>query len=127
MGFNDDAGTSVSCSYRSDTHSYERSDRKPVTHCQTVLETVGSDGSCVHPDSCWPAVHETPAVVTQDQGVFPKGKFALLDQGHVVILMCLRHVDETLVLVTRAEIGGFLSWHNANNGRFPNGLGSSHE
>ncbi len=116
MGFNNDAGTSVSCSYRSDTHSYERSVRKPVTtHCQ-ILETVGSDGSCVHPDTFWPAVHETPAV-----------KLALLDRGHVAMLMCLRHVDETLVLVTRAEIGGFLSWRNANNGRLPHGLGSGHE
>uniref|UniRef100_A0A672Q2P1 Anoctamin n=1 Tax=Sinocyclocheilus grahami TaxID=75366 RepID=A0A672Q2P1_SINGR len=56
-------------------HSRENK-RRPVTHCQAVSETAGSDGSCVQRDTYWPAVHETPTVVAQDQGVLPEGKHA---------------------------------------------------
>ncbi len=42
--------------------------RRPVTHCQAVSEAAGSDGSCVQREIYWPAVHETPTVVAQDQG-----------------------------------------------------------
>lgn len=42
-----------------------------VTQCQTVSETVGSNGSCIQHNSIWPAVH---TVVGKDQGVFPKGQ-----------------------------------------------------
>ncbi len=84
-----------------DFHSREESEKMRVTHCQTVSETVGSDGSCVQHDTFWPAVHETLAVVAQDQRVLPKGQSASNDQGHVAMLTCLRHVEETLVPVTR--------------------------
>ncbi len=115
MGFDNDAGTVVSCSYRSDSHSRERSERRSVTHCQTVSETVGSDGSCVQRNTFWPAVHETLTVVAQDQGVFPEGESTSHDQGHVAMLTCLRHVEENL-------------WScNANDGRLRHVLGSGHE
>ncbi len=47
VGFDNDAGMSVSCSYRIDSHSRKEIERKPVSHCRTVSETVSSDGSCV--------------------------------------------------------------------------------
>ncbi len=53
----------------------------------------------------WPAVHETPTVVAQDQGVFPEGKPALHDQGHAAVPTCLRHVETTLVLVSGPVLG----------------------
>ncbi len=68
--FDHDAGTNVSCSDRVDFHVSQESERRPVTHCQAVSEIAGSDGSCVQRDTIWPAVHETPAVVAQDQGIF---------------------------------------------------------
>ncbi len=71
MEFDHDAGTNVSCSDRVDFHVSQESERRPVTHCQAVSEIAGSDGSCVQCDTIWPAVHETPAVVAQDQGIFP--------------------------------------------------------
>ncbi len=71
----------------------------PVTHCQAVSETARSDGSCVQRDTFWPAVRENPTVVAQDRGVLPDKKFALHDQGHTAVPMCLRHAEETLVLV----------------------------
>ncbi len=45
-------------------------------------ETVGSDGSFIQRATFWPAVHETLALVAQDQGVFPEGEPALHNQGH---------------------------------------------
>ncbi len=38
------------------------------------VRTAGSDGGCVQRGYFCPAVHETPAVVAQDQGVFLEGK-----------------------------------------------------
>ncbi len=55
-------------------HVSRESKRRPVTHCQAVLKTTGSDVSCVQCDTFWPAVHETPTVVAQNQGVLPEGK-----------------------------------------------------
>ncbi len=100
MGFDHDAGTYVPCSDRVDPHSSQESERRPITHCQAVSETAGSDGSCVQHDTYWPAVHETPTVVAQDQGVLPEGKPTLHDQGHAAVPTCLRHVETTLVLVS---------------------------
>ncbi|KAL0153066.1 hypothetical protein M9458_051665 [Cirrhinus mrigala] len=94
VGFDRDAGTSVSCSDRVDPHHSQESQNRPVTRCQTVPET---------------AVHETPAVVAQDQGVLPKGKPALHDQGHAALLTCLRHVEEILVPESGPGVGDSLS------------------
>ncbi len=79
VGFDHDAGTFVPCSDRVDPRGSQESERRPVTHCQAVSEAAGSDGSCVQLDTYWPAVHETPTVVAQDQGVLPEGKPASHD------------------------------------------------
>ncbi|KAL0154734.1 hypothetical protein M9458_048997, partial [Cirrhinus mrigala] len=65
VGFVRNAGTSVSCSDQVDPHLSQESQNRPVTHCQTIPETVGSDGRCVQRNTFWPAVHETPAVVAR--------------------------------------------------------------
>ncbi len=62
-------------------------------------------------------------MVAQDQGVFPEGKSALHDQGHVAMPTCLRHVKETLVLVSGPGAGSSLSSRNANNGHVPHRWG----
>ncbi len=107
VGFDHDAGTYVPCSDRVDPHDSQEGERRPVTHCQAVSEAAGSDGSCVQRDTYWPAVHETPTVVAQDQGVLPEGKPALHDQGHAALPTCLRHVETTLVLVSGPGAGSF--------------------
>ncbi len=53
-----------------------------------------SDGSCIPRDTFWPALHDTPTVVAQDQEILPKGKPVPHDQGHAAMPMCLRHVEE---------------------------------
>ncbi len=51
VGFDHDAGTYVPCSDRVNPHVSQESERRPVTHCQVVSKTVGSDGSCVQRDT----------------------------------------------------------------------------
>ncbi|KAL0149293.1 hypothetical protein M9458_055331 [Cirrhinus mrigala] len=82
---------------------------------------------CVQRDAFWPAVHETPAVVSQDQGGLPEGKPALHDQSHAVMPTCLGHVEETLVLVSGPSAGSSLSPRNASDGRVPHWLGNGYE
>ncbi len=127
VGFDHDAGTYVPCSDRVDPHGSQESERRPVTHFQAVSEAAGSDGSCVQCDSYWPAVHETPTVVAQDQGVLPDGKPASHDQGHAAMPTCLRHVETTLVLVSGPGAGSSVSPRNASDGCIPHRLGRSHE
>ncbi len=109
VGFDHDAGTFVPCSDRVDPRGSQESERRPVTHCQAVSEAAGSDGSCVQRDTYWPAVHETPTVVAQDQGVLPEGKPASHDQGHAALPTFLRHVETTLVLVSGPGAGSSVS------------------
>ncbi|KAI2667776.1 Transposon Ty3-G Gag-Pol polyprotein [Labeo rohita] len=85
----------------------QESGSRPVTHCEVVSTTAGSDGSCIQRDTFWSAVHETPTVVAQDQGVLPERKPALHDQG--------------------PGVGSSLSPRNASDGRVPHRLGSGHE
>ncbi len=127
VGLDHDAGTFVSCSDRVDPHCSHESQRRPVIHCQAVSKATGSDGNCVQRDTFWLAVHETPTVVAQDQGVLPEGKPASHDQGHAAMPTCLRHVEETLVLVSGPGAGSSLLLRNASDGHVPDQLGSGHE
>ncbi|KAI2655577.1 Transposon Ty3-G Gag-Pol polyprotein [Labeo rohita] len=90
MGFDHDAGTVVSCSDRVDPRCSQESQSRPVTHCQAVSTTAGSDGGCVQRDTFWPAVHETPTVVAQNQGVLPEEKPLRMIK---VTRRCLRALD----------------------------------
>ncbi|KAL0150469.1 hypothetical protein M9458_054286 [Cirrhinus mrigala] len=64
---------------------------------------------CVQRNTFWPAVHETPAVVTQNQGVFHKGKPTSHGQGHAALPTCRRHVEKALVMVSGPGVGDMLS------------------
>ncbi len=86
---------------------------RPVTHGQTVLETVRSYGSSIQCDTFWTVVHETPAVVAQDQKGFPEGQPLLHDQGLVAMLACLGNVKDTLVPVPGSHVGNFMSSQDA--------------
>ncbi len=59
------------------------------THCQAVSETAGANDRCVQHDIFWPAVHETPTVVAQDQRVLPRNPLRMLK----VTRRCLRALD----------------------------------
>ncbi len=115
VGFDHGAGMSVPCSDQVDPHGSPTSERRPVTHCEAVPEIVGSDGSCIQRDTFWPAVHETLAVVAQDQRVFPEGEPIPHDQGHMW---------RNLGSCYKAQCWGLLVVAYANDGCLPHGLGS---
>ncbi len=81
MGFDRDAGASVSCSYRVDPCDGHESKRRPVTHCEAFSKAIGSDGRCIQRDNFWPTAQETLPVVAQDHRVFPEGQSILQDQS----------------------------------------------
>ncbi|KAI2647659.1 Protein P [Labeo rohita] len=97
-----------------------------VTRVKEGRSLTGSDGSCVQRDTFWPAVHETPSVVAQDQGVLPEGKPILHDQGHTAMPTCLRLVEEALVPVSGPAVRSSLSPRNASDGCVSHRLGCSH-
>ncbi len=74
MGLNVDAGVPVTVMYRVHPVGCKKYKARPVTHCQTVSETVRSYGSSIQRYTFWTAVHETFTVVAQDQRVFPEEK-----------------------------------------------------
>ncbi len=96
VGFDHDAGTAVSCSDRVDRHCSQRRLSSSFRDC------------CIQCDTFWPAVHETPIVVAQDQGVFPEGKSASHDQGHAAMLSCLSHYGINLGSCHRGRCWEFL-------------------
>ncbi|KAI2655569.1 enzymatic polyprotein [Labeo rohita] len=118
VGFDHDAGTFVTCSDRVYPHCSHESERKPVTHCKAVPATAGSDGSCVQRDTFWPAVHETPTVVAQDQGVSPRGHPFCMIKGPVLGAPCRR-----ITLATDASLTG---WGAVMSSHPARGLWSSH-
>ncbi len=85
-------------------------------------KAVGSDDSCVQRDHFWPFQWWL-----RTTGFYPRGNpFCMIK----VTRQCIwgpRHVEETVVPVTRPCVGGSMFLRNTNNGRFPHGLGSSHE
>ncbi len=102
----------------------EKNKASPVTHCQTVSETVRSYGSSIQRDTFWTAVHETSTVVAQDQRVFPEEQPLSHDQGHAAMLLCLGNVEETLVPVPGSRVESFMSSQDANDRCLSHWLGS---
>ncbi len=115
MGLNVDPGTPVTGTYRVHPVSCEKNKARPVTHCQTVSETVRSYGSSIQRDTFWTAVHETSTVVAQDQRVFPEGQPLSHDQGHAAMLSSLVNVEETLVPLPGSRVESFMSSQDAND------------
>ncbi len=73
MGLNVDAGPPVTGTYRFHPVGCGKNKARPVTHYQTVSETVRYYGRSIQRDILWTVALETPAVVAQDQRVFPEG------------------------------------------------------
>ncbi len=124
VGLNVDAGAPVTGTYRVHPIGCEKNKARPVTHCQTVSETVRSYGSSIQRDTCWTVAHETPAVVAQDQRVFPEGQPLSHYQGHAAMPLCVGNVEESLVPVPGSHVGSFMSSQDANDRCLPHGLGS---
>ncbi len=117
-------GAPVTGTYRVHPIGCEKNKARPVTHCQTVSETVGSYGSSIQRDTCWTVAHETPPVVAQDQRVFPEGQPLSHDQGHAAMPSCLGNVEETLGSCPRVPCWELHVVADANDRCFSHGLGA---
>ncbi|XP_026111570.1 uncharacterized protein LOC113088631 [Carassius auratus] len=124
MGFGHDASLSFARSCSQHPRSHFGAKARPVTHCKTVREIVGSHGSSVQCDPLWPAGHETFTVVAQDQRVLPEGKPTSYDQDHAAVSPRLGHMERTLVPVPGSGIGSSLSSGYHLDRCFPYRLGS---
>ncbi len=105
MGLNLDAGAPVTDTYIVHPVGCGKNKARPVTHCQTVSETVRSYGISIQRDTFWIVAHETPAVVAQDQRVFREGQPLLHDEGHAAMPSYLGNVEETLFLSQGPVLG----------------------
>ncbi len=105
VGFDHDAGTFVPCLDRVDPRGSQESERRQSLTVKPFQRLLGLMAAASNVIPIGPAVHETPTVVAQDQGVLPEGKPASHDQGHAAVPTCLRHVETTLVLVSGPCVG----------------------
>ncbi len=122
MGLNVDAGTHVTSTYRVHPVGCKKYKARPVTHCQTVSETVRSYVSSIQRDTFWTVAHETP-----------EWRPLLHDQGHAAMLTCLGNVEETLVPVPGSRVESVISsdaslmgWGVILEGRSKQGLWKDH-
>ncbi len=106
VGFDHDAGTSVSCSDRVDPYCSRESQRRPVTHCQAVSEDAGSDGSYVQHDTFGLLYMRPLQWWLKTKGFSLRGNPLRMIK---VTRRCLRHVEKTLVLVSGPGAGSSLS------------------
>ncbi len=123
-GLNIDAGTPVTGTYRVHHVGCKKHKARPVIYCQTVSETVRSYGRSIQRDTFWTVIHETPAVVAQNQRVFTERQPLSHDQGHAAMLSCLGNVEETLVPFQGSRVGSFMLSQDANDRCLSYRLGS---
>ncbi len=72
MGLNVDAGAPVTARIESILSAVKRIKLGQSLTVKTVSETIRSYGSSIQRDTFWTVVHETHAVVAQDQRGFPR-------------------------------------------------------
>ncbi len=111
MGLNIDAGAPVTGTYRVHPVSCKKNKARPVTHCQTVSETVRSYGISI----------QRPFGLLYSGG---SGQPLSHDQGHAAMLSCLGNVEETLVPVPGSRAGSFMSSQDANYRCLSHGWGA---
>ncbi len=114
VGSDDDVGMSVSCLYRCDSHSRKESERRPVTHCQTVSEPIRSDGSCIQ---CNTFLYMRPLQWwLRTKGFSPRGNlFRMTKVTRRCLDSCLKARCWGLLFVGRSAQGlwegNHLTWH----------------
>ncbi len=92
MGFDNDAGTYVSCSYRVDPHDSQERERRPVTHCEAFSKDVGSDGSLMAAASNMITFGLLHMLASGPQD-FPRGKLFSTFRMIKVMRQCLHALD----------------------------------
>ncbi|KAI2642464.1 Lamina-associated polypeptide 2, isoform alpha [Labeo rohita] len=82
-----------------------------------------SHGSCIHDDTFGPSAHETVSVVAQSQGISSKGQSPEANKGYAPGASYPFYVVQTPVSDFGSHSRSVLSSQDANDRRFPHGLG----
>ncbi|KAI2646935.1 Transposon Ty3-G Gag-Pol polyprotein [Labeo rohita] len=82
-----------------------------------------SHGSCIHSDTFEPSAHETVSVVAQSQGISSKGQFPEANKGYAPGASYPFYVVQTPVSDFGSHSRSVLLSQDANDRRFPHGLG----
>lgn len=120
------AGTYVSRTYRVNSGDGVQGEARSGRHCETLSKDAGPHGSGIQHYSSGPPSHEAPPVVVEDQGVLTQRKSVPYDQSNAQVPSVSANMEEALVPIPRASVGGVMSPGNRFDRRLPYGLGRGH-
>ncbi len=123
MGFDHDAGTAVSCTRRIHSKCPKEHQARPENYCSLPSEGSRSHGSCIHGDTLGPPAYEIVSVVAQSQGISSKGQSPEANKGYAPGASYPFYVVQTPVSDFGSHSRSVLSSQDANDRRFPHGLG----
>ncbi len=123
MGFDHDAGTAVSCTRRIHSKCPKEHQARPENYCSLPSEGSRSHGSCIHGDTLGPPADEIVSVVAQSQGISSKGQSPEANKGYAPGASYPFYVVQTPVSDFGSHSRSVLSSQDANDRRFPHGLG----
>ncbi|KAL0197625.1 hypothetical protein M9458_006165, partial [Cirrhinus mrigala] len=123
MGLDHNADTAVSCTCQ--IHSKHPKEHQPRSESYSSLlsKSFKSHDSCIHGDTFGPPAHETISVVAQSQGISSKGQSPEANKDYVPGASYSFYVVQTLVSDFGSHSRSELSSQDANDRRFPHGLG----
>ncbi len=123
MGFDHDAGAAVSCTRRIHSKCPKEHQARPENYCSLPSEGSRSHGSCIHGDTLGPPADEIVSVVAQSQGISSKGQSPEANKGYAPGASYPFYVVQTPVSDFGSHSRSVLSSQDANDRRFPHGLG----
>ncbi len=123
MGFNHDAGTAVSCTHQIHSKCPKEHQARPENYCSLPSEGSRSHGSCIQGDTLGPPAYEIVSVVAQSQGISSKGQSPEANKGYAPGASYPFYVVQTPVSDFGSHSRSVLSSQDANDRRFPHGLG----
>ncbi|KAI2653826.1 Gag-Pol polyprotein [Labeo rohita] len=123
MGLDHNAGTTVSCAGRIQSKHPKECQARSESYSSLLSKSFRSHGSCIHGDTFGPSAHETVSVVAQSQGISSKGQSPEANKGYVPGALYPFYVVQTPVSDFGSHSRSVLLSQDANDRRFPHGLG----
>ncbi|KAI2667001.1 Non-reducing polyketide synthase PKS8-1 [Labeo rohita] len=124
LGFDHDAGTTVSRSDRNHSADHEQGQARPRALCSSVPEDARSYGISIHGDPSGAVAHETVSVVAKSQRVSSKSQSSKANKSDAPRASYTISVAQTPVPHLGSHSRGAVSSQTANDRRLPGRLGS---
>ncbi|KAI2663287.1 Tyrosine recombinase slr0733 [Labeo rohita] len=123
MGFDYNAGTTVSCTGRIYSKHPKEYQARSQSYSTLLSKGFRSHGSCIHGDTFGSSAHETVPVVAQSPGISSKGQSPEANKGYAPGASYPFYVVQTPVSDLGSHSRSVLSSQDANDRRLPQGLG----